>query len=443
MEEIKKEYLAKQAKNYAKDEKNVIIRHALTNNSIYSIANNADKAKEKDFNFAINIKTMNAANQKSSGRCWIFAATNVCREIIGAKCNIDQFELSQSYLAFYDRLEKANYLLEAVIELIDKDYDDRTLTFLLQNGVGDGGQWDMFVNLVNKYGVCPKNVFPETNTSSATRETGQLINFNIRKFAAIAKAIYKKDGLEAVKKEKENLLNKFYVLLTNAYGLAPEKFDFEYTDKDGNYHLEKGFTPLSFKEKYLGNVLDDFVSLINAPTESKPFGKTYTIKYLGNVVGGKDVCHLNVTMDRMKELILAQMKDNRIVWFGSDVGFYRNREEGAWDDDKFDLDTPYGMNLTMDKGDSLDYHASQMSHAMCITGVAFDKDNKPSKWKIENSWGMDNGKAGYYFMSSSWFDQFVYQAVVDKKYLSKDELKALQSKPILLKPWDPMGSLAD
>ena len=442
MEEIKKEYLAKQFKAYQKDDKNIILRHALSNTSLYTLANNQDNAIDMDFNFDINIKTLSAANQKASGRCWIFAATNVCREIIAKECNLDKFELSQSYLAFFDRLEKANYLLESVIELIDRDYDDRTLTYLLQNGVGDGGQWDMFVSLVNKYGLCPKNVFPETNTSSATRETGQLINFSIRKFASEAKALYEKEGLEAVRKQKDKLLNKFYVLLTNAYGLIPEKFDFEYTDKDGNYHLEKGFTPLSFKEKYLGSLLDDFVSLINAPTKSKPFNKTYTVEYLGNVVGGKEVTHLNVSMDRMKELILAQLKDNRIVWFGSDVGFYGDREEGVWDDDKFDLDSLTSLNLKMDKGESLDYHASQMNHAMCITGVSF-KDGVPSKWKIENSWGTDRAKAGYYIMSASWFDQFVYQAVVDKKYLNKDELKALKAKPIVLKPWDPMGSLAD
>ena len=439
MEAIKKETF----KNLnIKDDKNAILRHALSKNSLYAITSSQDADPEMDYNFDINIKTMSATNQKASGRCWLFAATNVCREIIAAKCNIGEFELSQSYLAFYDRLEKSNYLLESVIELIDKDYDDRTLTFLLENGVGDGGQWDMFVNLVNKYGLCPKNVFPETNTSSATRDTAQVINFNIRKFASAAKALYQNKGLEAVRKVKDELLDKIYVLLSDAYGLVPQSFDFEYTDKDGKYHLEKGFNPVSFKERFLGNVLDDFVSLINAPTKDKPFGKTYTIAYLGNVVGGKDVKHLNVTMDRMKELILAQLKDNRIVWFGSDVGFYGDRELGVWDDQKFDLETPFGLSLMMDKGESLDYHASQMNHAMCITGVSF-KDNEPRKWKIENSWGMERGKNGYYIMSNTWFDQFVYQAVVDKKYLNEKELKALEEKPIVLKPWDPMGSLAD
>jgi len=442
MEPIKKTYLEKELKNYKGDEKNTIIRHALVKNSLLTVASSQDEIKEMDFNFDINIKTLPAANQKASGRCWLFAATNVCREVIAKKLNLASFELSQSYLAFYDRLEKSNYLLEAVIELIDKEYDDRTLAFLLQNGVGDGGQWDMFVSLVNKYGLCPKNVYPETNTSSATRETAQLINFTIRKFASDAKALYQTKGLEAVRKEKEEVLNKIYFLLVNAYGLPPEKFDFEYTDKDGNYHLEKGFDALSFKEKYLGDSLNDYVSLINAPTKDKAFGKTYTVQYLGNVVGGKQVTHLNVTMDRMKELILKQLRDDRIVWFGSDVGFYGDREEGVWDDTRFDLNTPFGLDLKMNKGESLDYHASQMNHAMCITGVSF-KEGIPSKWKIENSWGKDRAKDGYYIMSKSWFDQFVYQAVVDKKYLNEEELKALQGEPVVLKPWDPMGSLAD
>ena len=439
MENIKRERLAKLN---IKDEKNTILRHALSKNSLYDISSSQDLNPEMDFNFDINIKTLPAANQKASGRCWIFAATNVCREIIANKCDMRDFELSQSFVAFYDRLEKANYLLESVIELIDKEYDDRTLAFLLENGVGDGGQWDMFVNLVNKYGLCPKNVFPETCTSSATRDTAQVINFNIRKFASKAHELFASKGIDAVREEKEKLLDKFYILLSDAYGLIPEKFDFEYTDKDGNYHLEKGFTPLSFKDKYLGDQLNNFVSLINAPTKDKPFGKTYTVAYLGNVVGGKDVTHLNVTMDRMKELILAQLKDERIVWFGSDVGFYGDRENGVWDDAKFDLETPFGLSLLMDKGESLDYHASQMNHAMCITGVSFLND-KPRKWKIENSWGKDRGRDGYYIMSNTWFDQFVYQAVVDKKYLNEEELKALKEKPIVLKPWDPMGSLAD
>ena len=442
MNSIKLQTLNNQLNEYQKDAKHTVLRHALVNNSLKNVATSQDEIKDYDFNFSINIETLPVANQKQSGRCWIFAATNFLREKIAKRCNIANFELSQSYIAFYDRLEKVNYTLEAIIELIDEDYDDRTLSWIVSNGIGDGGQWDMFVNVVNKYGLCPKNAFPETATSSGTAETNSLINFNIRKFASEAKALKAEKGLEAVKELKEELLKKIYFLLIDAYGVPPQEFAFEYTDKDNKYHREEGYTPLSYKEKYIGNLLDDYVSLINAPTKSKPFNKTYTIKYLGNVVGGKDVTHLNLPMARLKELILAQLKEGEIVWFGSDVAFYGDRALGSWDDNRFDTLSAFGLDWKMDKGESIDYHASQMNHAMCITGVNLVND-KPTKWKIENSWGSDVAKSGYYIMSDTWFDQFVYQAVVNKKYLSEQERKALEEKPIVLKPWDPMGSLAD
>ena len=442
MESIKLENLDKQLKEYRKDKRNDVVRHAISKTNLSTVVRSQDEIENVNFDFEINVKTLSAANQKQSGRCWIFAATNVLREMVAKQLNLGEFELSQSYVAFYDRLEKCNYVLETIIELLDKDYDDRTLTFVLQNGIGDGGQWDMFVNVVNKYGLCPKHVFPETATSSATRDTNLLINFNLRKFASDSKVIFKEKGLEAVRKEKEDVLKRIYFLLINAYGVPPKSFDFEYTDKDGNYYKEEGLTPLRFKEEYIGDKLNDYVSLINAPTKDKPFNKSFTVKYLGNVVGGKIVTHLNLPMERLKELIIAQLKDNQIVWFGSDVGFYGDREAGIWDDRIFDYPSAVDLDFKMDKGESLDFRASAMNHAMCITGVAF-KNGKPDKWKIENSWGTANGKDGYYYMSASWFDHFVYQAVVDKKYLSEEELKAYNAKPIELKPWDPMGSLAD
>ena len=442
MESIKLENLDKQLKEYRKDKRNDVVRHAISKTNLSTIVRSQDEIENVNFDFEINVKTLSAANQRQSGRCWIFAATNVLREMIAKQLNLGEFELSQSHVAFYDRLEKCNYVLETIIELLDKDYDDRTLTFILQSGIGDGGQWDMFVNVVNKYGLCPKHVFPETATSSATRDTNLLINFNLRKFASDSKVLFREKGLEAVRKEKEDVLKRIYFLLINAYGVPPKEFTFEYTDKDGNYYRQEGLTPLKFKQEYIGDKLNDYVSLINAPTKDKPFNKSFTVKYLGNVGGGKIVTHLNLPMERLKELIIAQLKDGNIVWFGSDVGFYGDREVGIWDDRIFDYPSAVDLDFKMDKGESLDFRASAMNHAMCITGVAF-KNGKPDKWKIENSWGTANGKDGYYYMSASWFDHFVYQAVVDKKYLSEAELKAYNAKPIELKPWDPMGSLAD
>ena len=438
MKELTKDFLEKELDVYKQDASQTIFRHALVKNTLMDVVRTDDDKKDIDFNFDINVKTMKATNQKASGRCWIFAATNVMREKVAKELNLEDFELSQSYLAFYDKLEKCNYFMEAIIGLRDKDYDDRTLSFLLREGVGDGGQWDMIVSLVNKYGVCPKNVFDETANSSNTNAINNLLNFNLRKFASEAHQLA---TLEDVLKLKEVYVKKIYRLLISLYGVPPVKFNFEYTNKDGECHREEIASPLAFKEKYLGDFLDQFVSVINAPTKSKPFNKTYTVEYLGNVVGGKVVTHLNLEMPRLKELVINQLKDNQIVWFGSDVGFFGDRTGGVWDDKSFDFETPTGLNFFMDKGESLDYRASAMNHAMCITGVALNK-GEATKWKIENSWGDVNGNKGYYIQSGSWFDQFVYQAVINKKYLTKEELALLDKEPIVLKPWDPMGSLA-
>lgn len=442
MEPIKKEHLSELLKSYKKDRSATIARHALSGSDITVASLDKDNIKDMDFNFDINIETMSVTNQKQSGRCWIFAATNVLREVIAKEKDIKFFELSQSYVAFYDKLEKLNYTLEVLSELVEKDYDDRTLQFIVQYGVGDGGQWDMFVSVVEKYGVCPKNAFPETYTSSSTRTINALINNEIRSFASESREVFAKKGLNGVKALKESYVDRFYCALVSVYGLPPEKFDFEYTDKKNECHVEKDYTPESFFKKYVGNKLDEYVSIINAPTKNKPFGKSYTIKYLGNVVGGKVVTHLNLPMERMKELILAQLKDKQIVWFGSDVSFYGDRPSGIWDDRDFDFKTLLDLDFKMDKGEALDFRASAMNHAMCITGVAI-RDGKPTKWKIENSWGNTIGNDGYFVMSSSWFDLYTFQAVVNKKYLSKEELAAYNAKPIELKPWDPMGSLAD
>ena len=443
MKEITIEQLNKIEEEYFADKSATVARHAIAANDIAVAAASKDSVKEMDFNFDINIKTMAVSNQKASGRCWIFAACNVMRELIGKKIGAGTFKLSQSYIAFYDKLEKLNYALNALIETIDKDYDDRTVQFLVQSGIGDGGQWDMLVNVVKKYGICPKNAFVETFTSNNTRILNSLLNAEIRRFASESRVVLRKDGMDAVEALKDSYMKRFYKALISCYGIPPKNFDLKYTDDKNEYHVVRGFTPKSFFEKYIGKEIDEYVSCINAPTKSKPFMKSYTVKYLGNVVDGKIVKHLNLPMERLKELILCQLKDNQIVWFGSDVASYGDRMRGVWNDQEFDFKSLLDLDIKMEKGESLDFRASAMNHAMCITGVGFDENGVPSKWKIENSWGDDRGYKGYFIMSASWFDQYTYQAVVNKKYLTKEELAAYEAEPVVLQPWDPMGSLAD
>ena len=444
-QELKLEKLAKRKEAYLKDDKFTVIRHALSHNSFNDIFYSKDNASNTNFTFSIDVPTLPVTNQRRSGRCWIFSATNLLRERIAKELNIKgQFELSQNYIAYYDKLEKYNYHAEGIIDLISKgaSKDDRKVNFLL-SGVGDGGQWAMYTAIVKKYGVVPKDAFPENAQSNETMGSSRLCNSALRKFAADAFNSYAKDhDLNKLYALKERYNQKIYNIITSSFGVPPEKFDFEYVDKDDKYHIEKGLTPKGFFEKYIGSYIDEFVSFINAPTKDKEYGQTYSLEYVGNVVGAKPIVHLNIEFDRLEKLIIENLKNGEIVWFGSDVGKNGDREAGIWDNELLDFSTAFDVSLVFDKAEMLDFGQRAMNHAMCITGVDL-KNGKPVRWKIENSWGDANGDKGFYIMSESFFRSFVYQAAIRKEYLSEEELKNLEKEPILLPPWDPFGTLAD
>ena len=392
--------------------------------------------------FSVNIKTLPVTNQERTGRCWLFSATNVLRERIAKKLNLADFQLSQSYLAFWDKFERSNYFLEAILETADKPTDDRNVAFILTTGVHDGGQWEMFANIVRKYGVVPKDCYNETYQSSHSGSMNAALNRNLKACAVRLRSMKRSGaGEEALREAKEAMLDKIFSFLCSAYTEPPRSFDFEYVDKDGAYHREDGLTPLAFAEKYVGDLLASTVSIINSPTADKPYDATYTVRYLGNVIGGRDVKHLNLEMNEFKAAIIRQLQAGKVVWFGSDVGKFGDREKGVWDDGSYDLEAMTGLDLTLSKADSLDYWYSAMNHAMVITGVNLT-DGRPDRWRIENSWGDKNGDKGYYVCSDSWFDQYVFQAAIDRAYLG--DLAALaEQEPVELAPWDPMGTLAD
>ena len=236
------------------------------------------------------------------------------------------------------------------------------------------------------------------------------------------------------------MLGRIYAFLCSCYTEPPRAFDFEYVDKDKVYHCEENLTPHAFRDRYIGDLLDRIVSVIHAPTTDKPYHQTYTVRFLGNVVGGNAVRHLNLPMDEFKRAVIAQLEAGKVVWFGSDVGKYGDRERGVWDDQCFRDELLTGLDLAISKADALDYGFSAMNHAMVITGVHLE-NGAPVRWKIENSWGDKRGEKGYYVCSDTWFDAYVYQAAIEREYLGNLASYA-DLPPIELAPWDPMGTLA-
>ncbi|MCR5795775.1 MAG: C1 family peptidase [Solobacterium sp.] len=441
MKTITLEALGEIRADYLKDEKARVVRNALTRNDINTISRVFEAENASPFMFSKDIKTMTATSQEQSGRCWIFSALNVMRQMIANRYGIESFELSQNYIAFYDKLEKSNYFMEAMIAEIDSPMDSPVMRHLLTTGVHDGGQWDMLVSLVKKYGLCPKSAMGETFQSSATRGMNGLLNKRLKKFAVDIREIGPAEREEKLPLLKAKCLKECYGLIASCFGLPPQEFTFEYYDKDRKYHSAAHVKPLDFYREYLAQDLDDYIVLINGPTADKPYRKMYTVKYLGNVAGGNPVSFLNLEILEFKELILKQLQDDELVWFGCDCGKEGDRKTGLWDDGQYDYEHTFDMDLSMTKAQMLDSGYSAMNHAMVFTGVHI-ADDKPVRWKIENSWGEGNGRKGYFTCTDTWFDKYVYEAVVRKEYLSEELQAVLKEEPKVLDPWDPFGSLA-
>ncbi len=435
--------LEKFRKNFESSEKNIVAMNAASYGALNVVALNRLHAQSLNRIFSNEIKTRGITNQKKSGRCWMFAGLNLLRESIADKLNLDNFELSQSYQMFYDKIEKANYFLESIIETANEDLNGRLVMWLLSKPVEDGGQWGMFVDLVQKYGVLPKELMDESFQTSESAAMNRLLDTKLREDAMILREMVRSGKPQKeIQSKKNELLEGIHRILSINMGLPPEKFDYEYKDKDGNFHKIEGITPLEFYKEFSGISLDDMVSVINCPTPDKKFMKTYTVQYLGNVVGGKGIKYLNVDLGEFKELAKKIIMDGKLVWFTSDVGKMMEREKGILDTEIYDFEKLYGIQFVFNKATRLDYGDSLMTHAMVFTGVDIDGDGKPMKWKVENSWGDQLGDKGYFLMSDSWFDQYVYEVAVEYKYLSPAMKKALKEKPIELPPWDPMGSVA-
>jgi len=443
MKSLEQDFTDKLYAAYEANPKFAAMENAISHNGLLTSLEKRNSAVENTPVFSLDLTKDKVSDQKASGRCWMFAALNTFRHKMIAGFQLEDFELSQAHTFFWDKYEKSNWFLEQVLATADQELTSRKVKFLLDTPQQDGGQWDMVVALFEKYGVVPKSVYPESISSSNSRELNQILNKLLRQDAQILRELVVEGAdLAELQAKKEELLQEVFNFLAMNLGLPPRQFDFSYRDKDNNFHSESGLTPQVFFKKYVDLKLDDYVSIINAPTADKPYGQSYTVEMLGNVVGSKPVRYLNVEMDRLKELAIAQMQAGETVWFGSDVGQSSNRKAGIMADGMYDFTSSMDIQLTQDKAGRLDYSESLMTHAMVLTGVDLDENGKAKKWKVENSWGEKVGDKGYFVASDAWMDEYTYQIVVRKEFLTEAELATYEAEPIVLAPWDPMGALA-
>lgn len=428
---------------FATSKEDQTIKNAVARVGFEDTAFNNEVLRRHNFVFSDETKIGKMTNQKQSGRCWMFAALNTARVDTMKQLNVDHFEFSQNYTLFWDKLEKANYFLESILETSEEPLDSRLLAHLLTDPVQDGGQWDMFSGILQKYGAVPKSAMPETYHSSRTATLNQLLTSKLRQFAKeLRNSSQAGHTVEQLHEEKEEMLYFIYSLLVKALGEVPETFTYEYRDKDGNFQRIQDITPREFFQTYVGWDLENMVSLLNAPTADKPYKRAYTVKYLGTVKEAKPVTYINAPIEALKEAAIQSIQAGEPVWFGCDVGKMSERKHGIMDSQTYVYDLVLGQDILLNKAERLDYGESLLTHAMVFVGVDLDANGKPIKWKVENSWGDAVGDKGIFSMEDAWFDEYNYQIAVNKKYIDSKWLEALDEPVIKLEPWDPMGALA-
>ncbi|KAG8749395.1 hypothetical protein FRC11_011371, partial [Ceratobasidium sp. 423] len=397
------------------------------------------------FNLTVPFEAGPVTNQKSSGRCWLFATTNVLRNHIIQQLNLGDFQLSQSYLFFADKLEKANYYLELSIQHASEPIDSRLVWHLAQAPINDGGQWDMARNLLERYGIVPQAIFPESYSSSNSGGLNNILTSRLREMALQLRELTNGVGVMRARAMKEEFVAEIWKAMTTAVGVPPrpdEKFVWDYKDKDGKVKSWEG-TPREFYKAFTSKqypALEAF-SLINDPRNE--YNKLYTVEALGNVWGMRGIAYVNTESKRLKEAIIACIKAGQPVFFGCDVGKFLDSPHGIMDLDAYDFKNALSLNYTMTKAQRLRTADSAMTHAMVISGVHLDKAGNPVRYRIENSWGDVNGDKGYYVMTDRWFDEYVFQVVVPRQLAARDLVKVLDGgNPVVLPAWDPMGALA-
>lgn len=424
---------------------NKALFNAIANNNIDDLVKNPANQAPVDTHFSIETPKQSIHNQKSSGRCWMFSGFNVLRSNFAKNDKQGRVvEFSQDYLFFYDQLEKANLMLQGVIDTGKKSIEDPQVQFFFKNPINDGGTFCGVADLAEKYGLAPMSAQPETFSSNNTSKMSKLISSKLREYGLeLRKMVAQGKKSSAIQARKDEMLATVYHMLSLTLGEPVKEFTYAFRDKDGKQVGEaKKYTPKSFYEETVGHSLNGtFLMVMNDPR--RPYHKTYEVEYDRHTYDGHNWKYLNLPMEEIAQLAIASLKDGHKMYSSYDVGKQLDRKRGYLALDNFDYGSLFGTSFPMNKAERISTFDSGSTHAMTLTAVDLDANGKPVKWKVENSWGADNGFSGCFIMTNDWFNEYMFRLVVDKKYASEQLLKEFDQKPTMLAPDDPLFQLED
>ena len=420
-----------------------LARNAATQVGIEAASLNREKIQHTSTAVSHRLDDWKATSQKKSGRCWLFSSLNFLRSRARESLGVKNFEFSQSYVFFWDKFERANWFLTDIIATSDEPVDGRLVQFLLGDVLGDGGQWDMAVSVYMKYGLVPKEVMPESEASTNSRPMNARLRAVLHIGALrLREAIAAGASAEEIDTQRRKILADVWKILAVCLGEPPVRFNWQWRDDEGNFHRDGEVTPHEFYERHVGVDLSEYICLVDDPRPENPKGSMETVEHLGNVVGGRPIRYLNAPVEEIKRIAAAQIAAGEAVWFGADVSQPYDRGLGFFVTGIHDYDGLFDVDFSSTKLERVRSGESAMDHAMLFTGVDLDEAGQPRAWRVENSWGDEPGDSGFFTMDDQWFTDNVFEVVVPKSALPEDLAAAVDTEPIVLPAWDPMGTLA-
>ena len=414
--------------------------NAMASNKIDNLAKNFSNRNTFDTHFSVETAKQSIHDQKSSGRCWMFSSFNVFRSDF-ARQHADSLtvEFSHDYLFFYDQLEKANLMLQGVIDNAKKPIDDTRVQFFFKSPINDGGTFCGVADLADKYGVVPMSIVPETYSAENTSRISRLVASKLREFGLeLRDMVAKGKNAKAINERKTQMLATVYNMLSMTLGEPVKEFTYAFTDKNGKtVGTPKKYTPKEFFHEVVGDgIKGTFIMVMNDPR--RPYHKTYEVEYDRHTYDGTNWKYLNLPMDEIAQLAIASLKDGRKMYSSYDVGKQYDRKRGLLDVNNYDYASLFSTTFGMDKAQRISTYDSGSTHAMTLSAVDLDANGKPLKWKVENSWGPANGQNGCLIMTNEWFNEYMFRLVVDKQYVPAETLKLFDQKPVMVMPEDPL-----